>query len=141
MLPMQKNKFPLFISLSWLIGVSMMVLILVAGCSGGSGDDQPVSSDQDSSPPMSGSSAQVVGRVTDQDGNPLAEVGIAVKEGSSAVPEILVLSGEDGKYVWDLPVGTYKMAANKEGFIEQVKEVVVKEDQQAELDFQLEKAP
>jgi hypothetical protein len=114
------------------------MLLLLAGCTG---SDQPVSSDDALTPAPQGTITQVIGTVTDMDGNPLAEVGIAVTEGTAPTPEILKLSGEDGKYTWPLPAGTFTLTARKDGYKELSQEVVVKEGETARLDFKLEKLP
>jgi hypothetical protein len=126
----------------WLICFSFLIgaVLMLTACSSG---DQSVS-DQDPVSPSAADSATVAvtGIITDADGNPLAEVGVAVKEGTVATPEKLMLTGDDGKYIWNLPVGTFKLAANKDGYAEQVLDVEVKAgDQQVELNFKLQKAP
>ncbi len=119
------------------VGVGVMLLILSA-CAG---NDQPVSNDDVQAPAVQGQITQVIGTVTDMDGNPLAEAGIAVDKGTAPFPEMLMLSGEDGKYVWSLPAGTFTLTARKDGYKDLSQEVVVKEGETAQLDFKLEKAP
>jgi hypothetical protein len=127
----------------WLVYFSILLgaLLMLTACA--DRGDQSVSNQEPVSPPAAGSStAAVTGIVSDVDGKPLAEVGVAVKEGSVATPEKLALTGADGKYIWNLPVGTFKLAANKDGYAGQVLDVEVKAgDQQVELNFKLEKAP
>ncbi|GER81039.1 conserved hypothetical protein [Candidatus Denitrolinea symbiosum] len=122
----------------FVIGAGIVILLL-AGCSG---KDASIS-DDDVLPPaaVQGTNTQVLGTIADSEGNPLAEVGIAVTEGSTAVSEILVLSGEDGKYTWPLPAGTFTLTARKDGYKESSQEVVVKEGETTRLDFTLEKLP
>src|SRR5262245_47901330 len=98
------------------------ILLLLVGCGG----DQPVSNHDVQTPDSAGAITQAIGTVTDADGNPLAEVGIAVTEGTVAVPEILKLSGEDGKYTWSLPAGTFTLQASKDGYKPLSGTVVVK---------------
>jgi hypothetical protein len=126
--------------LGWLyLAVSMGVVVLILTACAGS--DQPVSSDDIQTPAVQGKTTQVVGTVTDADGNPLAEVGIAVDKGTAPFPEMLMLSGDDGKYVWSLPAGTFTLTARKDGYKELSQEVVVKEGNTSQLDFKLEKLP
>jgi hypothetical protein len=121
------------------LAISMgAILLLLAGCAG---SDEPVSNDDVQTPAAQGAITQVIGTVTDMDGNPLAEVGIAVTEGTVSTPEILMLSGEDGKYTWSLPAGTFTLTARKDGYKELSQEVVVKEGETTRLDFKLEKLP
>jgi len=119
------------------VGMGAMLLFL-AGCAG---SDQSVSNDDVQTPAAQGAITQVIGTVTDMDGNPLAEVGIGVTEGTAPTPEILMLSGEDGKYTWPLPAGTFTLTARKDGYKELSQEVVVKEGETTQLDFKLEKLP
>jgi hypothetical protein len=119
------------------VGMGTMLLLL-AGCAG---SDQPVSNDDVLTPAAQGPITQVIGTVTDMDGNPLAEVGIGVTEGTAPTPEILILSGEDGKYTWSLPAGTFTLTARKDGYKELSQEVVVKIGETTQLDFKLEKLP
>ena len=114
------------------------ILLLLTGCAG---EDAPVSNDDVVMPAVQEPVTQVVGTVTDMDGNPVAEVGIAVTKGTAATPEILMLSGEDGKYTWSLPAGTFTLTARNDGYKELSQEVVVKEGETTQLDFKLEKLP
>ncbi|MEB2334561.1 MAG: carboxypeptidase regulatory-like domain-containing protein [Anaerolineaceae bacterium] len=123
--------------LSLIVGLGVVYLLL-AGCAG---EDVPVSNDDVVTPATQSERTQVSGIVTDLDGNPLAEAGIAVTKSVVGVPEILVLSGEDGKYTWHLPAGTFTLSAMKEGYKELSLEVVVKEGETTKLDFKLEKLP
>lgn len=123
--------------LSLIVGLGVVCLLL-AGCAG---EDVPVSNDDVVTPATQNERTQVSGVVTDLDGNPLAEAGIAVTKSVVGVPEILVLSGEDGKYTWYLPAGTFTLSAMKEGYKELSLEVVVKEGETTKLDFKLEKLP
>jgi len=114
------------------------ILLLLTACAG---SDEPVSNDDVQTPAVQGAITEVVGTITDMDGNPLAEVGIAVTEGTAPTPEILMLSGEDGKYTWTLPAGTFILMARKDGYKELSQEVVVVEGETTQLDFVLEKLP
>jgi hypothetical protein len=125
--PISKLQFRLSV-------LALALALLLAACSANV-EPNPGSGDESTTP-------AVTGIITDVDGKPLADVGVAVKEGTVATPEKLMLTDADGKYSWDLPVGTYKLAASKDGYAEQVLEVVVKaEGQQVELNFKLDKAP
>ncbi|GJQ52052.1 MAG: hypothetical protein HKUEN02_08990 [Anaerolineaceae bacterium] len=58
--------------------------MLLAGCAG---EDVPVSNDDVVTPATQNERAQVSGVVTDLDGNPLAEAGIAVTKSVVGVPD------------------------------------------------------
>jgi hypothetical protein len=114
--------------------LALALCLLLAACSGTEAPNPGPADDA--------SAATVSGIVTDAAGNPLADVGIAVKEGTVATPEKLMLTSADGKYTWNLPVGTFKLAANKDGYAGQVLDVeVTTAGQQVVLNFKLDKAP
>jgi len=135
--PNTRSAFRQFGKLYLIVGMGAIFLLLTA-CAG---SDEPVSNEDIQTPAAQGAITQVIGTVTDMDGNPLAEVGIAVTEGTAPTPEILKLSGEDGKYTWPLPAGTFTLTARKDGYKELSQEVVVKEGETTRLDFKLEKLP
>jgi predicted extracellular nuclease len=107
-----------------------------------SGDDQSISSD-DATPPAGAPAAttRVTGKVTDGSGNPIPGAGVAVTKSSISVPEILVLTNEEGRYVWTLPPGEFTLTVHKDGYVEKSKDITLKEGETVELDFQLEKQP
>lgn len=104
-----------------------------------SGQEPPATGTGSTSVPLSVS--QVIGKVTAATGSPIAEAGVAVTKSSTGVPEILVLTDEEGGYVWELPPGEFTLTVYKDGYVEQSKDVILKEGETVELDFQLEKQP
>lgn len=114
-------------------------LLLSAACS--AQDDRPVSSDQPSASVAPVSRTQVYGIISDANGRPLAEAGIAVIRGTAPFREILMLSGDDGKYTWPLPAGKFTLKATKDGYKPHSRDVEVKDNEAARLDFTLEKLP
>lgn len=114
-------------------------LLLPAAC--GAQNDQPVSSDKPAATSAPMSDTRVYGTVTDMNGRPLAEVGIAVTSGTAPYREILMLSGEDGNYIWSLPPGKFTLNASKDGYRSQSREVEVKDKEATRLDFKLETLP
>lgn len=124
-----------------LILIGVAGLLILAACSNGSAADQPVSSDQSQQPGPTGTGTEVVGVVTDESGKPLPEVGIAITKGTSATPEILVLTDENGKYTWKVPAGSYTLMAHLDDYQSESKDVQVSPGAQAKLDFQLKKLP
>ncbi|WP_018353454.1 carboxypeptidase-like regulatory domain-containing protein [Longispora albida] len=87
-----------------------VILLVLAGCT----KERPTSSD-DPSPRVSGSpmSGTVTGRVLDS-GRPVAEVSVRPEPlftPAPAIPELLVVTDAEGRYVWSLPAGRYRMTA------------------------------
>jgi hypothetical protein len=120
------------------LGLGSMLSILAA-CA--DKNDQPVSSDMPMPPVTQGPVTQVIGTITDTEGNPLSGAGIGVTSGTAPVPEILVLSGDNGKYIWKLPPGTFTLTARKDGYKDLSQDVTVKAGETVQLDFKLEKLP
>ncbi len=117
------------------------VLILVLLLSGCNTPDQPANSDQKGPSAQSSPTFQVIGKVTDESGNPIAEAGVAVTKASAGVPDILVLTNENGEYVWELPAGEFTLTVRQDNYLEASKDVTVKAGEKIELNFQLKKKP
>lgn len=84
----------------------------------------------------------VEGRVTDTQGRPIAGALVVPKsldEPSPPIPEIAVVSDEEGRYAWRLPPGRYQISVSAEGYRGAVKEAVVRAAQVTRLDFALER--
>jgi hypothetical protein len=126
--------------LVWIAGLAILV-ILLSGCNT---QDQSANSD-DQKPPLIQSSStpvfQVTGKVTDESGNPIAEAGVTVTKGSAGVPDLLVLTNENGEYIWDLPAGEFTLTARQDNYLDISKDITVKEGEKLELNFQLKKKP
>ncbi len=105
-------------------------------------DDQSISSD-DPNPSVDAQAptALITGKVTDKNGKPIPEAGVAVTKSSTSVPEMLVLTNEEGEYVWELPPGEFTLTVYKDGYAEKSMDITVKEGETAKLDFELEKQP
>lgn len=100
----------------------------------------PVSSDDPAPPITDESNLSVIGRVTDEIGEPLAGASVTVRDGTAAVPEVVVLTNAAGDYQWDLPVGTFSLAVFADGYVMQEAKVVVSEGVVVRQDFVLQKA-
>jgi Carboxypeptidase regulatory-like domain len=126
-----------------LVAIGLAGVLLMTACGG---PDQPVSSsdtsnDAGNSASAAGSPSGVRGIVTDESGAPLEGVGIAVTAGPGPIPEILRLTDANGEYMWPLKQGKYTLAAYMDGYEPLSQEVTVKQDEIAQLDFQLTTSP
>jgi hypothetical protein len=66
---------------------------------------------------QSAQSASIVGKVTDESGGALPGVTVIVKSPQLQVPQMATVTGTDGDYrVLDLPVGTYSVQFELQGF-------------------------
>src|SRR5262245_45561490 len=66
---------------------------------------------------QSSQSASIVGKVTDESGGALPGVTVIIKSPQLQVPQMSTVSGGDGDYrILDLPVGTYSVQFELQGF-------------------------
>lgn len=104
------------------------------------GQDEPVISEEKKDrekQPVEG----VSGRVTAASGHPIAGARVhpqPVGDSSPAVPEMLIVTDEDGRYTWRLHPAEYEITVSAPGYRDSVKRVVVRAGEQAMLDFSLE---
>ena len=79
----------------------------------------------------------VQGRVTDEQGNPLVSAMVSIADSPYSA-----LSNVDGRYVLNLPAGSYSLSAQREGFEEGSKRVELSKDEQDPViaDFRLNKS-
>ena len=89
-------------------------------------------------PPSSGT---VTGTITDESGDPLANVTVEFVPTGSDSPEDTVETDSDGEYLVDLPPDEYEAIATKDGFTATSKSVTVEEDTTEQLDFTLLEDP
>ena len=104
----------------------------------------PVSSDDppciDERPPTTG---WIQGRVTDSAGEPIAGAffSAVALEGGGPIPEIGVLTDDDGRYSFpSLSPGVYELTASAEGYADAKGEATVRAGTAATLDLVLERA-
>jgi hypothetical protein len=107
-----------------------------------SGEDQPVSA-------LPGTEAReapgygVRGRVTSVEGAPIAG-GIvqaeSLDEPKQAIPDLGVMTGEDGGYWWPFKPGRYRLSITAKGYQTVSQNVVVRPNELARLDFSLKEA-
>jgi protocatechuate 3,4-dioxygenase beta subunit len=99
--------------------------------------DAPVSSD---AAPSSGPSRRsgVSGRVLDPSGNPVVGAVVVPRSQDSPpqeLPEIAVMTDDDGRYQWTLPPGRYSFTVHHNGHASSSQTVVVAADQVGSLDI------
>lgn len=85
----------------------------------------------------------VEGRITDREGRPIAGALVVPRSldvPSPPIPEIAIVSDEEGRYAWRLPPGRYEIAVSAAGYRGAVKEAVVRAGQVTRLDFVLERS-
>lgn len=104
-----------------------------------SGPDSPVSGQ----PGQGGGNAMgLQGTVTDSTGQPVAGVMVvpqSTENPPQPIPEIAVMTTEDGRFQWSLPPGAYKLTFNAEGFAPTTQDVTVQADAPTALDVTLQK--
>ena len=81
--------------------------------------DQPVASAAEPGRDAgAGPQEGIEGRVTSADGQPLAGVFVqaeSLDEPAVRIPELAIFTGEDGRYLWPLSPGRYRISASLEG--------------------------
>lgn len=84
----------------------------------------------------------VRGTVTDTGGNPIAGVMVhptSLHDPQLLIPEMAILSDDDGTYAWDLAPGPYKLTASHAGFQSVTLRIDVAEAEVSVQDFALER--
>lgn len=85
----------------------------------------------------------VSGRITDRQGHPVAGVFVhprSLDEPAPAIPEIAIVSDDNGHYTWRLPPGKYELSASAIGYHGMVKPITIMAGQMTAADFILERA-
>lgn len=111
--------------------------LLAAGCHD---RDRPVTNGGDATTAGSGISEGVEGRVT-ASGQPLAAVSVqprSLDEPATAVPEMAVVSEDDGQYRWTLRPGEYEITFVLDGYQPATRRATVQPGQATRLDVELE---
>jgi hypothetical protein len=112
------------------------------------GGDVPVSSGQGITPqsegnmtttPQKPTAPRIIGQVTDSTKRPVAGAVVVIVQGTGEFPERTWLTDMNGKYAISVPPGTYTVAVNAAGFKMAQQEVELTAQQDAILDFELEK--
>ena len=82
----------------------------------------------------------VTGRVTTMDGRPIVEAGIHAKsldEPSNPIPEIAIVTNEEGRYKWPLVAGKYEISVFIDNRQSASQVVTVNQGQTATLNFEI----
>jgi hypothetical protein len=119
---------------SWLAAGLALSWIAMAGCAD---RNTPVSAAAREDP-GNGIVEGLSGRVTTHAGAPV--VGALIQPRSldgDAVPEMAVVTEDDGGYSWTLGPGRYEVSVSAEGFTRATKPATVRKGQQTTLDFTL----
>lgn len=78
----------------------------------------------------------IYGRVTDESQSPIYDAKVSVIEGTGSYPEIIALTDTNGEYDLEyISEGIFTVAVEKEGYMTKKKEIFVKKDSKARLDF------
>lgn len=115
--------------------------LLFAGCAD---PDRPVTNGGDATVAGRGVSEGVEGRVTAPDQKPLAGVSVqprSLDQPATAIPEMAVVSQDDGQYRWTLRPGEYEISFTLEGYQPATHRVTVRPRELTRLDVELEPAP
>jgi hypothetical protein len=131
--------------LSGWVGILLLILapllaLLVMACAD---PDRPVTSGGDATAAGRGISEGVEGRVTASGQKPLAGVAVqprSLDEPAAAIPEMAVVSEDDGQYRWTLRPGEYELSFLLEGYQPATRRVTVRPRQATRLDVELEPA-
>lgn len=121
--------------------ILLALLALFAACSGTGlpGPSQPVTSTDPILPAASPNTepTTIQGLIVDSSNTPLVGARVSVISGSQPVPEIIVLTDQDGKYTWAVPEGTFTLEVHLDGYVPAQGEVTTTAGQVATLNFQL----
>jgi len=104
--------------------------------------DMPISDDRQLGPRRSIMEG-VQGRVTDTMGHPVVGALItptSLDTPSQAIPDIAIVTDQEGHYAWRLLPGNYMIAVFANGYVRAAQPVTVKAHETAQLDFVLEPA-
>jgi hypothetical protein len=118
----------------------VLALLVAAGCAD---PDRPVTSGGDATAAGRGISEGVEGRVTASGQKPLAGVSVqprSLDEPAAAIPEMAVVSEDDGQYHWTLRPGEYELTFVLEGYQPATRKVTVRPREATRLDIELELA-
>lgn len=125
-------------------GAGLLILVFAPLLAMGCVDpDRPVTNGGDAATAGQGIAEGVEGRVTGSGGAPLAGVAVqprSLDEPATAIPEMAVVSTDDGQYEWSLRPGEYEIVFSLEGYQPATRQVTVRPRQVTRLDVELEPA-
>lgn len=81
---------------------------------------------------------EILGRVTDSEGEPVRDAVVLILSGTASHPDIAALTDEQGKYrLTGLAPGTYRVGVNAADRPPSSAEVLLNSEEGAQLDFSL----
>lgn len=117
----------------------IMLGLVMSGCSGG---DAPLSSDDRTNGGVSAPATGVKGCVVTADKTPVEEALVqpsSLDTPLNAIPEMAVVTDQQGCYQWQLLPGTYTIAISAEGYRPAQGRITIKRSEVATLNFTLER--
>ncbi|HWP00610.1 MAG TPA: carboxypeptidase-like regulatory domain-containing protein [Methylococcus sp.] len=125
----------------WAPGVAILSLLMTgSGCNSPEGPPGPgIGAERPVYPADRG--RELTGRVTNIRGEPVRGAVVLPKsldDPPRPVPEIAVLTDEQGTYIWRLPPGTYRIHVSARGYRSASRDVTVRENARTTLDITLE---
>lgn len=122
--------------------VALALALLVAlSCPRGAREDETDWIASDAGSPKKTSPRGVRG-VVSAEGKPIARTVVraeSLDNPKQAIPQLAVKTREDGGYSWPLRPGRYRLTIKAEGYPPVSREVVVRPNEAAQLDFTLKK--
>lgn len=113
------------------------------GASPTGSEDAPVSSDDAVGASGATQTQGVDGKISDQEGHPVTGALVtptSLDTPSKAIPEVAVITNDQGRYSWVLPTGHYRMTVTADGYRGASVDVEVPTSGTATLDLQLHQA-
>jgi len=111
--------------------------LLAMGCAD---PDRPVASGGDATAAGRGGSEGVEGHVTAPGQKPLAGVSVqprSLDQPAAAIPEMAVVSEDDGQFHWSLRPGEYEISFALDGYQPETRRVTVRPREVTRLDVEL----
>jgi hypothetical protein len=124
----------------------LAILLLLAVLSSGAGcrDPSQTVTSGNTGEAGKGSREGVEGRVTAPDGKPVPGAFVqaeSLDEPAPPIPEIAVLTGEDGRYLWPLSPGRYRITVSADGYQPTAGTATVEAGRLATLNLALPRSP
>jgi hypothetical protein len=128
------------------LALALLLPLALASGAGGCSDPQqtPVSSRQDAAgiqgQGKQGQGEGVAGRVTSAEGRPVAGAFVqaeSLDRPSQPIPEVAISTREDGRYLWPLSPGSYRISVSAEGYRRATGQATVRAGRLTALDFKL----
>ena len=118
----------------------LLLIILVAACHNPNQTVTSGSADEGGPRARDG----LAGRVTAPDGSPVSGAFVqaeSLDEPAPPIPEIAVLTGKDGRYLWPLSPGRYRITVSADGYRPATGTATVLAGRPAALNLSLQRSP